>query len=280
MMTTTKVWFVTGASKGLGLILVRKLLKEGYAVAATSRNPQDLVAEIGEKSDRFLPLGMDLVDESNVISGVKKALSHFKHIDAVVNNAGYGQAGTIEEVTDKETRQNYEVNVFGLLNVLRATLPAMRRQRSGHIFNISSIAGYVGNFSGWGIYCSTKFAVAGITESLSSDLKDLGIKVTLIYPGYFRTRFLSGDSLKLPSNPIEDYTLARESLNVHVNVIDQNQPGDPEKAAQVMIRLFEEQSPPLHMFLGSDAFKMAEGKMSTFSDEVNSWKDLGASTNF
>lgn len=279
-MASKKVWVVTGASKGLGLVLVKKLLQEGYGVAATSRNADALEECIGVKNEHFLPLEGDLSDESSVSANVEKTISHFGKIDSLVNNAGYGQAGTIEETTDAEARRNYEVNVFGLLNVIRTVLPFMRKQKSGHIFNISSIGGYVGSISGWGVYCSTKFAVSGITEALHSDLKGLGIKVTLIYPGYFRTNFLSEGSIKLPSKPIEDYKSARDLIDAHVNEIDQNQPGDPEKAAKALIQLFNEQHPPVHMFLGTDAYGMARDKMETFFEEIEKWKTISLSTDF
>ncbi len=279
-MAAKIVWLVTGASKGLGLALVKKLLGEGYAVAATSRSISSFESSVGVKSEQLLPLEINLSDELNVAEGVSKAISHFGKIDVVVNNAGYGQTGTIEEVSDVEVRNNFEVNVFGMLNVLRAVLPSMRKQKSGHIFNISSIGGYVSNFSGWGVYCSTKFAVAGITEALHSDLQDMGIKVTLIYPGYFRTNFLGKDSLKLPSNPIESYKTARKLINAHVNEIDKNQPGDPSKAANIMVQLFKEKDPPLHMFLGSDAYGMAQDKIKNISAEVEKWKTISFSTDF
>ena len=275
-----KVWFVTGASKGLGLILVKRLLNEGYQVAATSRNKAALIDAVGSKSENFLPLEVNLSSEESLKTAVTSTLTKFKTIDVLVNNAGYGQGGAVEEVTDEEARKNYEVNVFGLLNVTRAVLPVMRKNESGHIFNISSVGGYVGAFSGWGVYCSTKFAVSAITEGLHADLKDLGVKVTLIYPGYFRTNFLDKESMMLPSKPIADYEGAKASMDYHVNSIDGNQPGDPEKAATALIKLSNETNPPLHMFLGTDAVGMAESKIESFSAEVKKWKQLSESTDF
>src|SRR6185369_3527750 len=193
------VWFVTGASKGLGLLLVQQLLARGYRVAATSRTADELGRRVGPQSERFLALAMDITDEASVGRAVAATRAHFGALDVVVNNAGYGQFGTVEEVSDAEARRNYDVNVFGTLNVLRATLPQLREQRSGHVFNIASVGGFVGGFSGWGIYCSTKFAVAGLTESLHADLEPLGVKVTLVYPGYFRTEFLSAGSMLHPA---------------------------------------------------------------------------------
>lgn len=279
-METKKVWFVTGASKGLGLILVQKLLAQGYNVAATSRDINSLIKEVSAPSDQFLPLEMDLVTESSVKDAVAKTISHFKTIDVVVNNAGYGQIGTLEELSDEESRRNFDVNVFGLLNVIRNTMPHFRANRSGHFFNISSIGGYHGGFPGWGIYCSTKFAVSGLTEGLRAEAKAFGVKVTLVYPGYFRTSFLSADSMGLPKNPIADYEEARQSVLAHQNEINGNQPGDPEKAVEALIKISQEQNPPLHLFLGEDAYNMANDKIEEVEADLEAWKTMTIATNF
>lgn len=277
---SNKVWFVTGASKGLGLTLVQRLLREGKKVAATSRNKGALIDAVGNQSPNFLPLEVNLSSQQSIAEAVSLTLKQFGKIDVLVNNAGYGQGGAVEEVTNDEARKNYEVNVFGLLNVTRAVLPAMRDQKSGHVYNISSIGGFVGGFSGWGVYCSTKFAVSGITEALHADVKDLGINVTLVYPGYFRTNFLENDSMLLPSKPIADYKAANDSMALHKNSINGNQPGDPEKAAKVMIEIAEEKNPPLHLFLGKDSFGMAQQKIEQLTNELAKWKEFSESTDF
>jgi NAD(P)-dependent dehydrogenase (short-subunit alcohol dehydrogenase family) len=279
-METKKVWFVTGASKGLGLILVQKLLADGYRVAATSRDINALTKEVGATSDQFLPLEVDLVTESSVKDAVTKTISHFKTIDVVVNNAGYGQVGTLEELSDEESRRNFDINVFGLLNVIRNIMPEFRANKSGHFFNISSIGGYHGGFSGWGIYCSTKFAVAGLTEGLRAEAKAFGVNVTLVYPGYFRTGFLTGDSLGLPKNPIADYEDVRQSVIVHQNEISGNQPGDPEKAVDALIQISNEKNPPLHLFLGEDAYNMANVKIKEVEADLEKWKSVTIATAF
>nr|GFC39110.1 putative oxidoreductase [Tanacetum cinerariifolium] len=174
-MTTKKIWFVTGASKGLGLTLVRQLLAAGYAVAATSRNLAELTQAVSAAPDQFLPLHMDLSSEASVQQAIEATISTLGGLDVVVNNAGYGQLGGLEELTDQEVRQNFEVNVFGLLNVLRYATPHLRQQGSGRVFNISSVGGYTGNFPGWGVYCGTKFAVAGLTESYAAEMKEFGV---------------------------------------------------------------------------------------------------------
>ncbi|TDW46513.1 NADP-dependent 3-hydroxy acid dehydrogenase YdfG [Flavobacterium sp. 270] len=279
-MENSKVWFITGASKGIGLLLAKKLLAQGQKVAATSRSEAGLIKAIGNASENFIPLEMDLVDEKSVKNAIDKTISHFKTIDVLVNNAGYGLLGTLEELTDAESRKNYDVNVFGLLNVIRNTMPFMRANRSGHIFNISSIGGYNGGFPGWGIYCSTKFAVAGLTESLAAEVKSFGINVTLVYPGYFRTDFLTDSSLQLPANAIADYKEVRDSENAHKNNIDGNQPGDPEKLADALINMSKEENPALHLFLGQDAYDMANLKIESVQADLEKWKSVSVSTGF
>jgi NAD(P)-dependent dehydrogenase (short-subunit alcohol dehydrogenase family) len=274
------VWFVTGASKGLGLVLAQQLLRSGYRVAATSRALAELTRELGGASDRLLPLAMEVTDEASVGEAVRATLAHFGSLDVVVNNAGYGQFGTVEEVSDAEARRNYDVNVFGTLNVLRAALPHLRERRSGHVFNISSIGGFAGGFSGWGIYCSTKFAVAGLTEALHTDVSPLGVKVTLVYPGYFRTSFLDHGSLARPARPIAAYAEARASETKHASDINGNQPGDPVKAANALIQAYELREPPLHLFLGSDAVAMAEAKQGQVQRELAELRALSVSTDF
>ncbi len=279
-MENNKVWFITGASKGLGLELAKKLLAEGYKVAATSRNESSLIEALGNTSESFLPLEMDLVNEESVKKAIDKAVNHFKTIDVLVNNAGYGLLGALEELTDAESRKNYEVNVFGLLNVIRNTMPILRANQSGHIFNISSVGGYYGEFPGWGIYCSTKFAVAGLTESLAAEVKSFGVHATIVYPGYFRTDFLKDSSLLLPQNPIADYKEVRQSENAHKEDINENQPGDPVKLAEALIKVSHDQNPPLHLFLGEDAYNMANQKIASVQKELEGWKSVSISTGF
>lgn len=279
-MKVKNIWFVTGASKGLGLTLVKKLLSDGYKVAATSRSREALIRAIGEESDQFLPLEVDIVNNESVKNAITQTVSHFATIDVVVNNAGYGQMGTLEELSDEESRKSFDVNVFGLLNVVRHAMSLFRNNESGHFFNISSIGGYTANFPGWGIYCATKFAVAGLTEGLAAEAKGFGIKTTLVYPGYFRTNFLSGGSIQTPANPIEAYEAARQSQNFHQNEMDGNQQGDPEKAANVLIQMSKEENPPLHLFLGQDAYDVAYQKMDEVKTDLEHWKAATLSTSF
>ena len=275
-----KVWFVTGASKGLGLVLVKKLLGEGYKVAATSRSAKALIEAVGEKSNNFLPLEMDLLNEQSVSEATNKTVDSFGEINTVVNNAGYGQFGTLEELSDDEARQNFDVNVFGVLNVIRSTMPHFRAQGSGHFFNISSIGGYTANFPGAGIYCATKFAVAALTESLAAEAKAFGVTATIVYPGYFRTDFLSEGSMEVPENPIAAYEEARKSVDFHQNQMNGKQAGDPVKAAAALIKVADEVNPPLHLFLGTDAYSGANAKIGEVLKDLEKWKSLTISTGF
>ncbi|SHN46066.1 oxidoreductase [Chitinophaga sp. CF418] len=276
-MEQKKVWFVTGASKGLGLSIVKQLLAQGFPVAATSRSIDALSKAVGS-DDNFLPLSVDLTSEKSVADAVDATVKKFGRIDVVVNNAGYGLVGALEELTDEESRENFNVNVFAVLNVIRKALPHLRKQGSGHIINISSIAGFVGTFPGFGIYCATKFALDGLTEALSEEVKPMGIHTTIVGPGYFRTNFLAADSLVTPKNIIEEYTTVRETQHAHQHSYNGNQAGDPEKGAAAIIRIASEQQPPLHFFLGEDAYNLAYSKMDAVKAELESWKELTVST--
>lgn len=279
-MATKKVWFVTGASKGLGLALVKRLLTEGYTVAATSRDVQALQEEVGFQGNAFLPLQVELNDSQAMADTIRQIVSQFGTIDVVVNNAGYGQLGTLEELSDEESRANFDVNVFGTLNVIRHVTPLFREKKSGSFFNISSIAGFMGTFPGWGIYNATKFAVVGLTEALSAETKSMGISATVVYPGYFKTNFLLQGSLRTAAHPIADYTEARELEIIHNEHIIGNQPGDPEKAAAAFIQVAEMETKPLHLFLGSDSFAMAHSKLEMLQNDLKTFESVSKSTDF
>lgn len=280
MDNSKKVWFVTGASKGLGLTLVKKLLSEGYKVAATSRSVDSLTQSVGIDSSNFLPLQVDLINESSVSQAIETTIKTFGGIDVLVNNAGYGQLGTLEEMTDAEARENFDINVFGLLNVTRNIMPHFRAKKAGHIINISSIAGLLGAFPGWGVYCATKFAVVGLTEALSVEAKEFDIKATIVYPGYFNTNFLKEGSMKLAAHPIADYTAARNTEVWHETQMVGNQPGDPNRAAEVFIELAEMENAPLHFFMGSDSFGMANSKIEILQNALAANETLSKSTDY
>ena len=274
-MENNKVWFITGASKGFGLSLVKQLLAAGQKVAATSRYVASLVKAVGEVSDNFLPLYVNLSDEKSVAEAIQTTQNTFKSIDVVINNAGYGIGGSIEELTDEEARESFDINVFGTLNVIRAVMPFMRAQQSGHIINISSIAGIAAG-TGWALYAATKFAVIGLSEVLADDVRSMGIKVTVVAPGAFRTSFLTPDSLVMTKNPISDYQEVRNSHARYLQM-DGQQIGDPEKAAAAMIKIADDDNPPVHLLLGEDAYSRAMTKLGVLEKEFKLNEELSKS---
>jgi NAD(P)-dependent dehydrogenase (short-subunit alcohol dehydrogenase family) len=279
MKNENKTWFITGTSQGIGLILVKQLLAQGFNVVATARNIESLKTAVGSSSDQFLPLQVNLISEESVKQAVNLAIEQFGSIEYLVNNAGYGLIGGIEESSDAEVRANFDVNVFGLLNVTRAILPHMRAEKLGHIINLSSVFGLIAG-AGWGIYCATKFAVEGLSEALAQEVKPFGINVTIIEPGYVRTNFLNSSSLIASKNPIEDYTAIREGVKAHQNDIPGNQPGDPEKVAELIIKVTQNSEPPLRLLTGSDAYGFANYKIDSLKNEIEINKELTFSTDY
>ncbi|WP_413739998.1 SDR family NAD(P)-dependent oxidoreductase [Sodalis sp. RH14] len=278
-----KTWFITGASRGLGLTLARLLLAQGHNVAATSRNRAALERAVAPTADQFLlflPLEADLTDEDSVGAAVEQTIKAFGVIDVVVNNAGYGLQGTVEALTDAELRRNFDVNVFAPLNVLRKTLPQLRRQRAGHIINIASVAGFQGGYAGWGGYVAAKFALAGLTESLAAETRELGIHATVIYPGPVRTDFLSAGSLAVAQRQIDDYAAAQASLDLHRDTLAGNQAGDPDRLAALIVRIASVEKPPLHLFAGNLAWDLAYQKLGEVKLDLAAWKDASLATDF
>ena len=276
--TIVKTWFITGASKGLGLALVKQLLKAGQKVAATSRNTVVLTEAVNHTGNNFLALGVDLAEDTSVKQAIAKAVETFGAIDVLINNAGYGIGGSFEELTNEEVRAAFDVNVFGTINTIRHTLPYMRQQRSGHIINISSIAGFAATI-GWAPYAATKFAIMGLTEVLAEDVRSFGIKATVVAPGAFRTSFLTDESIGLPQNPIAEYEDIRAS-HARLMSYDGKQAGDPEKAAAVMIATGFNPNPPVHLFLGSDAYQRAIAKTDSIKAGLEAGKDISFSTDY
>ncbi|WP_292973780.1 oxidoreductase [Mucilaginibacter sp.] len=275
MMESKKTWLITGASKGFGLSLVRQLLIAGEHVVATSRNLTELIAAAGNPGENFLPLQVDLTNEDSVAAAVTAAHKQFGSVDVVINNAGYGIGGSIEELTDRETRDSFDVNVFGTINVIRKVMPIMRARQSGHIINIASIAGITG-VSGWAVYAATKFSVVGLSEVLADDVRAFGVKVTVVAPGAFRTSFLSKESLVIAENPINEYREVREAHARYLNMNGQ-QAGDPEKAAKAIIDVVGEENPPLYLLLGSDAYDRAMSKLDRMEKEFKLNEELSRS---
>lgn len=274
-----KTWFVTGTSQGLGLELVQQLLAKGYNVAATARNIDTLEKAVNTSSPQFLPLEMNLLDDNSINIAVNKTIRQFGNIDYLVNNAGYGLIGGIEECSREEVQASFDVNVFGLLDVTRAVLPHMRTAQSGHIFNISSVFGLIAG-AGWGIYCASKFAVEGLSEALAQEVKPFGIKVTIIEPGYFRTNFLKGSSFALPKQQNNFYPEVTETKRKHAEDISGTQPGDPVKGAAVIISTGESTEAPLRLLLGSDALQYANYKLDLLKADFEANKDITLSTDY
>lgn len=278
-MNTAKVWYVTGASQGLGLILVKKLLNKGYRVAATSRNAQTLKDAVGIiDADYFLPLAVDLNNVNSIDESVQQTLKAFGKIDVVVNNAGYGMTGTLEETTEDDIRKVVDVNVLATINVIKSVLPGFRKQRSGYIINIGSVAGFVGA-PGWSVYSATKAAVAALSEVLALDLKEFGINVTVVEPSGFRTGFLTTGSLAITESKLEGYQAVKDTQTRYL-AANGIQPGDPEKAADILIGLSEDKEPPVHLYLGRDAYNRASAKLQQMIAELEQWKDATISADY
>ncbi|KVV41433.1 short-chain dehydrogenase [Burkholderia territorii] len=273
-----RVWFITGTARGLGALIAKAALDDGNAVVATGRNAATIADRLGE-SPALLTVALDVTDEAQAKAAVEAAVSKFGRIDVLVNNAGFGLLAAVEESSDAEVRRIYETNVFGLLNVTRAVLPVMRKQRSGHVINTSSIVGYRAA-AGVGVYSSTKFAVEGITEALHAELAPLGIHATMIEPGFFRTDFLDASSLAVGKTIISDYEETSGKLRHLAAEINHNQPGDPARLATAMLSLVDAETPPLRLPLGTDTLKAVAEKNAYVTAETEAWKALSASTDF
>ena len=275
----SRVWFITGASRGFGALISREALRAGDNVVATARNSRSVISEIGEHPS-LLALDLDVTDEAQARQAAAAAVEHFGVIiDVLLNNAGFGLLGGVEEASAEEVERLYRTNVFGLLAVTRAVLPHMRARRNGHVLNISSIGGYRSG-AGFGVYCSTKFAVEGISEALAEELKPLGIHVTVIEPGYFRTDFLDARSLSVSTNLIDDYSATAGAVREHAKVISHNQPGDPAKLARAVVSLAGNPEAPLRMPFGSDTVAVIEAKHAFVAAELERWRSLAVSTDF
>ncbi|MBD2068194.1 SDR family NAD(P)-dependent oxidoreductase [Leptolyngbya sp. FACHB-671] len=276
-MKTQKVWFITGASRGFGLEIAQAALAAGDQVVATVRsNPAQLTNTLHNHPDLYV-VQMDVTQEDQVREAVKEGITRFGRVDVLVNNAGFGMVGAIEEITDAEVRKQYETNVFGLLNVTRAVLPYLRQQKSGHIINISSLFGYDA-IPGWGLYGSTKFAVEGLSKGLAVELAPLGIHVTVVAPGLFSTDFLSTDSYVAARTIIDDYQETVGPMRSGADALHRNQPGDPKKFAQVMLQLANTDRPPLHLPVGNDTIALYRSSAAKIAQDVQAWLPVATST--
>ncbi|MBW9103894.1 SDR family oxidoreductase [Paraburkholderia phenoliruptrix] len=280
MSNTMKTWFVTGASKGIGQRLVRQLLARGDRVAATSRTVASLTEALGPASTQFLPLQVDLGNEQSIGDAIAQTIEKFGKVDVVVNNAGYAQQGTVEALCDDELRRNFDVNLFAPLAVLRHVLPHLRAQRSGHVINLSSIVGFQGGYAGWGSYVASKFALAGLTESLAAEVAEFGIRATIVYPGPVRTEFLSSGALAVARRQIDAYTEAKASLDLHLDTLHGHQAGDPDKVALLIMQAADVAQPPLHLFAGKIANELAAQKIALVQRDLDAWKGSSEATDF
>jgi NAD(P)-dependent dehydrogenase (short-subunit alcohol dehydrogenase family) len=273
-----RVWFITGASRGFGALIAEAALAAGDAVVATARDPSTITRRLGSH-ERLLATRLDVTSEAEAHEAAGRAVKTFGRVDILVNNAGYGLLGAIEEASAEETARLFGTNVFGLLGVTRAVLPHMRRQRSGHIINLSSVGGYAG-YPGWGVYGATKFAVEGISEALAHEVAHLGIKVTVVEPGFFRTDFLDETSLSRTAQQIDDYRDSVGKTRAHAADVNHGQRGDPRKLASAFITLVNAKEPPLRLPLGSDTVERIQNKNAFVAKELAAWHSVATSTDF
>lgn len=267
----SKVWFITGCSTGFGRHLAEEVLQKGDKVAVTARNTDDVKDLVTQYPDTAVAIQLDVTNSTQVKTAVQQAKEKFGRIDVLVNNAGIGYFGAIEESEEAEVRRMFEINFFGLASVTNAVLPIMRTQRSGHIVNISSVGGLVA-FPGVGFYNATKFAVTGYSEALAKEVGALGIKVTVIAPSGFRTDW-AGRSANNTKIVIDDY---KETAHANQNTIrgySGNQPGDPVRAAQAIIKAVESPVPPLRLMLGAGALKGIRNKIVELQKDIDTWEE-------
>ena len=276
-MSKQKVWFITGASKGMGLEITKAVLNKGDKVIATSRNTDTLLEKIEDHEGNLLPIKLDITNEKEVENAISKGIDEFGQIDIVVNNAGYNLLGSIEEISDAEFRKTMDVNVFAMTYIIRNILPHLRNQKSGHIINTASMMGYM-SYPANGSYSASKYAVIGLSEALAQEVAPFGIKVTILAPGTFRTNFMNEDTLNVAKNKIDAYNL--DAQVEQFTRFDGKQLGNPKKLAEVELKLVEMSNPPLHLPLGSDSYNAILEVRKNEKEEMEQWKALSLSTDF
>ena len=271
-------WFITGCSSGFGRELTRVVLAHGYRVAVTARDPKQVAELVDGHEDRTLTLPLDVTDSAQVAESVRRAEEHFGGIDVLVNNAGIGYFAAVEESVEKDVRRMFEIDFFGLAHMTKAVLPGMRHRRSGHIINISSIAG-LAPLPSLGYYCAAKFAVEGLSECLAMEVVPLGIRVTLIEPSGFRTNW-AGSSASEATEEIADYAATAGAVHRQLRELSGKQPGDPVRAANAIIQIVESPEPPLHLLLGKDALRMGREKLDTLRHDFDAWEKTTVGADF
>lgn len=278
MSTPNKVWFITGCSTGFGRELAKEALSKGYNVVVTARKPEQVADIVAAYPDTALSLTLDVTVPQQINDAVKTAIDRFGRIDVLVNNAGIGYFGAIEESEEEEVRRMFEINFFGLAHMTNAVLPHMRQQRSGHILNVASIGG-LRSFPAVGFYNATKYAVDGLSEALMKEVAPLGIKVTVICPSGFRTDW-AGRSANNTKIKIEDYATTAGKNMSDLRGYSGNQPGDPVKAARAMIQVTETENPPLRLLLGAAALKGARLKLEELRKDFEDWAEVSEGADF
>jgi NAD(P)-dependent dehydrogenase (short-subunit alcohol dehydrogenase family) len=272
-----KTWLITGAARGLGAQIAKAALAAGDRVVATARKAADIEKAFPVAGEKLLAQSLDVTDTRAPETVVKAAHHRFGGVDVLVNNAGYGQLGIFEESSEDDVTRQFETNVFGLMRVTRAVLPVMRSQGSGHIINFSSIAGLIAADM-CTLYGASKFAVEGFSVNLARDLAPLGIHVSIVEPGYFRTDFLDPSSAHFSGQRIGDYDEARKRSEALYEQANHHQPGDPAKLGPAILQLANAQPPPLRLLLGTDALDMVRKDMASRSLELEAWTTLSSST--
>lgn len=273
-----KVWLITGCSSGFGRSLTNAALKQGDRVIATARQPEQLQHFIEQYPDTAKTIALDVTDKNQVKTAVEFAKETFGRIDVLVNNAGYALVAALEETSDEQMRQNFETNLFGTVNTIQAVLPIMREQKAGVIVNMSAIAGFV-NKVGFSIYGATKFAIEGVSEALRGEVGPLGIKVIMVEPGPFKTDFVNRSLVKVEPQ-IKDYAKTCGKFIRVLENMEGKQPGDPDKAAEAIIKAVESKKPPLRLVLGKYAYKTFRQKIKSLTMELDAWEETAANTDF
>lgn len=274
----SRVYFITGTSTGFGRALAEVVLARGDRAVLTARKPEAVEELAGRYADAALAVRLDVTDAEERRRALRAALDNFGRVDVLVNNAGQGSLGALEEFSSEQIRSQFEVNFFGTVEMTREVLPVMRAQRSGHILNVSSIGGLAA-IGGFALYCATKFAVEGFSEALRDEVRPLGISVTIVEPGAFRTDF-SGESNMRPAAHIGAYDPVIEPVRQYLYGNNGKQPGDPRKAAQAIIQAVESDEPPLRLLLGADAAGLWETKRAAMEEEFSRWREVGMNTAF
>lgn len=271
-----KVWFITGTSSGFGRALAEEILMKGDSVVATARKPEVLQDLIEKYPETARAVRLDVTNLEDVKSAIREAVEHFGRIDVLVNNAGYALVGAIEETTNEQIRQQFDTNLFGVINVTREALPVLRRQRSGHIVNIGSVVGFSA-MPLLGIYSATKFALEGLSEALAGEVAPLGIKTTIIEPGPFSTNSMAVAVFAEHLLPEAYPTTAQfAETSQQLNSIA----GDPVKAVRLIIEAVESENPPFRLPLGAMAFEGIEAKLEQVKQEISVWRERAIKTNF